>query len=322
MCLVALAIDQAQRFPLVVAANRDEYFKRPTARLAWWSPGDGLPDILSGRDLEAGGTWFGITAAGRMALLTNVREPGRNQPDAPSRGSLVPLWLAGEMSSDRYWPRAVIAGHNGFNLIAADFRMGECFYLSNRGDYPQRLERGLYGLSNAALDTPWPKVDRLKLRLRAALGEADTVGSLCESLFAALADREIPPDEQLPATGVPLAWERLLAPAMIRTPHQAYGTRCSTVMITERTKRRLITHVFERSFSVDSNLALVRHSVLDDWPPKYAANGSTGGPVTTQQQVSESSVAIDAAALTEPPVRKRVRSLLKPEPARRRRKPG
>ena len=93
MCLVAVAIDQHRRFPLVIAANRDEYYDRPTQRLGWWTPEGGGPDILGGRDLQAGGTWLGLTAAGRLALLTNVRAPEQHDPTAPSRGEIVPLWL-------------------------------------------------------------------------------------------------------------------------------------------------------------------------------------------------------------------------------------
>jgi hypothetical protein len=127
MCLVALAVDQDRRFPLVIAANRDEFHARPTSRLGWWTPGDGAPAILSGRDLSAGGTWLGLTAAGRLALVTNVRRPGVADPQAPSRGHIVPLWLRGDLSADRFWMRVALSGFNPFNLIAADFRRGEVF---------------------------------------------------------------------------------------------------------------------------------------------------------------------------------------------------
>src|SRR6218665_3447101 len=188
MCLLTVAIDQSRRFPLVIAGNRDEFFNRQAARLAWWSPGAGLPDILSGRDLHAGGSWLGLTAQGRLALLTNVRDPSRIDPNAPSRGEIVTRWLAGDLEADRFWMRTALSGYNGFNLIAADFQRGDCFYASNQRPNPVRLERGLYGLSNGALDTPWPKVEALKEATREALESSETVDALAARLFHALPD--------------------------------------------------------------------------------------------------------------------------------------
>ena len=138
MCLIALAIDQSARFPLVVASNRDEFFERPTARLGWWTPTPGAPDVLSGRDLQSGGTWLGVTAQGRMAMLTNVRGAAPHEPDAPSRGRIVIDWLAAREPTGDFWTRTALSGHNGFNLIAADFRRGECFWASNIDALPVR----------------------------------------------------------------------------------------------------------------------------------------------------------------------------------------
>lgn len=319
MCLVALAIDQSRRFPLVIATNRDEYFKRPATRLGWWSPGAGLPDILSGRDLEAGGTWLGLTAPGRLALLTNVRDPSRIDPQAPSRGEIVTRWLAGDTTTDRFWMRTALAGYNGFNLVAIDFLRGECFWASNHNAYPQRLERGLYGLSNASLDTAWPKVTALKNRVRDAMEEVDTVDALANHLFDALADRSTAPDHQLPSTGVSQEWERLLSAAFIRSPDNSYGTRCSTLVIAERVNKRLVTHVLERTFSPTGGMALLRRSLLKNWPPRYSED--TPVESTEQEAVLESELPAHAAA-TSPVVRKtRVRSLLKPETPRRKRQP-
>jgi uncharacterized protein with NRDE domain len=267
MCLVALALDQHRRFPLVIAANRDEFYLRPSTRLAWWTPLHEGPAILSGRDLESGGTWMGLTALGRLALLTNVREPGRNEVGAPSRGHIVAEWLAGREPVDRFWMRTALSGYNGFNLIAADFRLGECFWASNRGGLPRRLEGGVYGLSNAELDTPWPKVLSLKSRVRQALAQAASLDALAAELFEALADPDRPADAELPKTGVPLELERELAPAFIRTRDDRYGTRCSTLVITERIGRRLTTHVIERSFDPSSPAMLQRRTFLRDWPP-------------------------------------------------------
>jgi uncharacterized protein with NRDE domain len=310
MCLVALAIDQHRRFPLIVAGNRDEFFDRPAARLAWWTPDPGLPEILSGRDLHAGGAWLGLTASGRLALVTNIRRPGTADPAAPSRGSIVPLWLRGDLSADRFWMQVALSGHNPFNLIAADFRQGDCYWATSDEPAPRRLDRGLYGLSNAGLDTPWPKVEILKQRMREALVDADTVASLSSRLFAALADRAPADDDELPSTGVPLEWERQLSSAFVRSADQRYGTRCSTLVITERVNKRLVTHVFERTFPAAGGLALLRQSSLKDWPPKYSADGPTSSQT---EAVSESEV-----GESEPVRRIRVRSLLRPEVKRRR----
>lgn len=313
MCLVAIALDQSRRFPLVIAGNRDEFYKRPAARLSWWSPGAGMPDILGGRDLEAGGTWLGLTTQGRLGLITNVRDPQAKDPAAPSRGSIVTRWLAGDLTPDRFWMHTALSGYNGFNLIAADFLRGECFYASNLNANPVRLERGLYGLSNAALDTPWPKVVTLKDRMREAIDNSDTLDALSAQLFEALADRTPAPDELLPATGIAPELERALSSPFIRTPDTHYGTRCSTLVISERVNKRMVTHVLERTYSPTGGMALLRRSMLKDWPPRYSED--TPAAAVMQSAVTESEEGpVEAAAR-----RTRVRSLLRPEGTRRRR---
>jgi uncharacterized protein with NRDE domain len=318
MCLLTLALDQSRRFPLVVAANRDEFFKRPAARLGWWSPGAGLPDILGGRDLEAGGTWLGITAQGRMAMLTNVRAPGLNDPSAPSRGAIVQRWLAGDQSADRFWMHTALSGHNGFNLIAADFHRGECFFASNVDAHPVRLERGLYGLSNASLDTPWPKVELLKNRVRESVETSESVDELTARLFEALGDRSPAPDDRLPTTGIGREMEKALSSAFIRTPDMNYGTRCSTLIITERVSKRLVTHVLERSFSATGGMALLRRSVIKDWPPRYGDTVSEEAAAQGAVTESEENTAAEVYVARKT----RVRSLLKPEGSRRKRQPA
>jgi len=323
MCLVALAIDHNRRFPLVIAANRDEYFRRPAARLAWWTPEAGGPAILSGRDLESGGTWMGLTAEGRLAMVTNIRAPHTLDANAPSRGRIVPDWLSGRERTDRFWMRTALSGYNGFNLVAFDFRQGECFWAANNGQYPMRLDRGVHGLSNAALDTPWPKVELLKARLQAALDVSSSVDTLSVQLFAALADRTEAGDELLPETGVPQEIERMLSPAFIRSADGNYGTRCSTLIITEKVNRHLVTHVLERTFSA-SGVALLRRSMIKNWPPRYSLEDEATFKPSEQGVVSETELASDASAAAPPaPVaakRTRVRSLLKPEPSKRRKR--
>jgi uncharacterized protein with NRDE domain len=309
MCLVALAIDQSRRFPLVVASNRDEFFERPTARLAWWSPRPDAPAVLAGRDLESGGSWLGLTAQGRLAMLTNVRNGAPQDPGAPSRGRIVTDWLSAREETGDFWMRTALSGYNGFNLIAADFAHGECFFASNVNAQPKRLERGLFGLSNGELDARWPKVEALKAGMREAIDTEAPVEEFAAQLFALLADRTVAPDNDLPQTGIAIERERQLSPAFIRTPDQSYGTRCSTLVITERAGRSPITHVFERTFSASGAVALLRRSTLRNWPPRYTAGDAA--TAVEQGTVSESEVAPSGDAM-ESPRRTRVRTLLKP----------
>lgn len=268
MCLVALALDLNSRFPFVLAGNRDEFFAREAGRMGWWEQAGQAP-ILGGRDLQAGGTWLGLTAHGRLAVVTNYRQPRKDDKEAPSRGSIVPLWLKGHKAMHELWPQLAMSGHNGFNLLALDFAQGECFWASNTARFPKRLDRGLYGLSNGHLDSDWPKVNRLKAATRLAVQQSTTVDELSNALFEALADTHVPADDELPHTGISLEWERLLSPAFIRTPDGSYGTRCSTLVITERVNKRLVTHVFERTYASGARMALLRKVMLRNWPPRH-----------------------------------------------------
>lgn len=230
MCLIVFAWRAHPRFPLVVAANRDEFYGRPTAPAAFW---DDRPELLAGRDLSAGGTWLGVTRGGRFAAVTNVREPGRPPPEgAWSRGRLVAGFLAGDGSTAAYLDR--VSGDAdrfaGFNLLAGD---GDTLgWLSNRGDGARLLEPGVYGVSNALLDTPWPKVELGKADLRSVIASSAAGSATDEEmearLFASLARRDPAPDARLPATGVGTEFERALSSAFIATP--GYGTRSSTVL--------------------------------------------------------------------------------------------
>jgi len=222
MCLILLAWQVHPDYPLVVAANRDEFFARRTAAADFW---DDAPDVLAGRDLEAGGTWLGMARDGRFAALTNYRDPSRNMPDAPSRGELVSRFLAGRESPQAYLEllESSASRYNGFNLVFGD--LGEMRYFSNCGEREQALSPGVYGLSNHLLDTPWPKVARGKSALSVALQALPDQAPL----FALLEDDRIAPDEALPRTGVSLEWERLLSAAFIRSCD--YGTRSATVLL-------------------------------------------------------------------------------------------
>jgi uncharacterized protein with NRDE domain len=240
MCLALIAFAAHPRYRLIIAANRDEFHARPAAPAAWWAEG-----FLAGRDLKAGGTWLGIDRRGRVALLTNVRDPSRHDPGAPSRGGFVPRILASDAAPSESLPALVhdAAGYNGYNLIAGDG--GGLMWGSNRAAAPVGLDPGIYGVSNDLLDTPWPKVERTKTAFRrwCAAGADDLA-----PLFALLHDTERAPDAMLPATGVTLERERMLSSPFIVSPD--YGTRCSTVVTVRRDGA---AHFIERSFDPEGS---------------------------------------------------------------------
>lgn len=223
MCLIVFAYDLHADYRLVLAANRDEFFTRPTAPAYWW-PEEG---ILAGRDLQGGGSWLGLDRQGRMAAVTNVRNPRDIRPGGRSRGEMVPHFLAQSRSGPEFATALDAAAYPGFNLLLCDD--SDLTWHSNRAVTPRLLRPGVYALSNAALDTPWPKVLRAKKLLTPLLTEAKLEPA---ALLALLADTRQPDDAELPDTGVGREWERLLAPIFIRG--MEYGTRCSTVLLQHR----------------------------------------------------------------------------------------
>jgi uncharacterized protein with NRDE domain len=241
MCLILLAYRTHPAFDLVVAANRDEFFDRPSAAPCFWEE---APHLLAGRDLLAGGTWLGVTKQGRFGAITNYRDPASLRKDAPSRGRLVSDFLLGEESPLVYLERILKEAdrYNGFNLVLGD-REGICWY-SNRDGRILRLSPGIYGISNRLLDTPWPKVVKGKEMLEKSLQNADPPSP--EELFQILSDRTFPPDEMLPSTGVGLEWEKILSPLFIRS--STYGTRSSTVLFVGRDRRIIL---LDRTFGPD-----------------------------------------------------------------------
>ncbi|MGQ2980509.1 MAG: NRDE family protein [Polaromonas sp.] len=231
MCLIAFAIGASQRWPLVIAANRDEFLDRPTLPLARWTSEAGT-GIFSGRDLRAGGSWMGLTAAGRIAMLTNVRGPASLTGDR-SRGELVTRWLDSETDAATFMADIDGPAYGGFNLVLGDVHTAAWHWLSNKpgpGLESRVLPPGVYGLSNGALDTPWPKTLGLKKALHSALSAPDAQALEIE-LIAALRDRRRAGREDLPSTGVPLALEEALSSAFVDFPEHGYGTRCSTVLV-------------------------------------------------------------------------------------------
>ncbi len=222
MCLILVAWRCHPDFPLVVAANRDEFYARPSAPAGPWAED---PRVLGGRDLEAGGSWLGVRRDGRFAAVTNVREPG--VPKGPrSRGLLVGDFLLGGREAGDY-ARGIPAGdYSGFNLLVADGQA--LWYRSNRDGDARELAPGVYGVSNHLLDTPWPKLVTAKARFRAALEGLPETGPL----FGILADPETVPDEHLPRTGLSPEWERMLSAVFVRSA--TYGTRASTILTLDR----------------------------------------------------------------------------------------
>jgi uncharacterized protein with NRDE domain len=231
MCLIAFAIGASKRWPLLVAANRDEFLDRPTLPLARWTSDAGT-EIISGRDIRAGGTWMGLTAAGRIAMLTNVRGPA-SLTGEKSRGELVTGWLESAADAAGFMAGIDAQAYGGFNLVLGDFKSGAWHWLSNKpgpGLESHALKPGVYGLSNGALDTPWPKTLGLKKALHSALA-ASGEEALEQELMTALRDRRRAGREDLPSTGVPLALEEALSSAFVDFPEHGYGTRSSTVLL-------------------------------------------------------------------------------------------
>ena len=241
MCIILLAYKSHPVYPLILAANRDEFYERPTAVAHFWEDAAGL---LGGRDLERGGTWLGVTEAGRIAAITNFREPGQRVADAPSRGRLVSDFLHSHETPQAYLERlAIDAGqYNGFNLIVGDSQ--SLYYYSNRGPAPRALAPGVYGVSNHLLDTPWPKVAKGKEAFAEILFAGDALQP--DAIFRLLADRSRADDSCLPDTGMGLEVERYLSPLFITSP--VYGTRSSTVLLQDHENRMTF---IERTFTRD-----------------------------------------------------------------------
>ncbi len=241
MCLIFVAVDAHPEYRIVIAANRDEYYERPSAPACFWPE---APQLFAGRDLRGGGTWFGVSRTGRIAALTNYRDPEAMKAEAPSRGRLVSDFLLGREKPDAYLERVCSNArrYNGFSLLVG--QGADLYWCSNRASGVHALDPGIHGLSNHLLDTPWPKVERGKR----ALGDLLAEKSFCaEDLFRILLDRTPASDELLPDTGVGPELERMLSPIFIISP--GYGTRSSTVLLLDR--KGMFTFI-EKSFQCGS----------------------------------------------------------------------
>jgi uncharacterized protein with NRDE domain len=225
MCLIVFAWQVVPGMPLVAVSNRDEFYARPATPADWWTD---HPHVYAGRDLQGGGTWMGVTQDGRFAAVTNVRAPSEKRADAPSRGALVADYLTGRPTAQQYVAEIADRAHafNGFNLLVGDAK--SLIWFSNRGSDDERngrpLAPGVYGLSNATLDTPWPKVVRTKAQFASLLCQ----GAPEEAFFEMLTDTTLASDCRLPSTGISIERERALSAVCIESPD--YGTRASTVV--------------------------------------------------------------------------------------------
>lgn len=244
MCLILFAYKARPDSRFIVAANRDEFFSRPTAPMDFWHDNS---SILAGRDLKKGGTWLGINKNGKFAVLTNYRDPASNKNNPPSRGQIIKDYLASDKNADDFLAQLQkeADSFNGFNIVLSD---GEfLFWFSNKKGKPKQLTPGIYGLSNHLLNTPWPKIRKGTRALKKIIVNKKHLS--VDDLFHILESREIPDDSELPHTGVDLKWERILAPIFVESP--GYGTRSSSVMIINQNGHTLIS---ERSFNEKGNL--------------------------------------------------------------------
>ncbi|RJP84218.1 MAG: NRDE family protein [Desulfobacteraceae bacterium] len=252
MCLIVIAIQSHPDYPLVIAANRDEFYHRPTAPLSFW---EDSPDLLAGRDLQGHGTWLGVTTGGRLAAITNFRDPKAIDPRAISRGLLVSNFLASDISPEAYLKTIAHSRetYSGFNLVAGNIlnlnrdlkqRLSpELWWYSNKKKNDiLPVNPGIHAISNHLIDTPWPKTRKATDGIRKILASRKPVDP--EHIFNLLADTRRPQDTELPDTGVGLEWERLLSPVFVISP--AYGTRSSAVILVDRSGRLTF---FERTFS-------------------------------------------------------------------------
>jgi uncharacterized protein with NRDE domain len=224
MCIIFVAVEQHKDYSLIIAANRDEFYQRPTQPSDWW---DESPGLLAGKDLKAGGTWMGMSRAGKIAALTNIRNPAREQAEARSRGELVVNYLSCSTSEALFEQQLSDSreAYNGYNLLYGNVTRLQVY--NNHTNRFTPLAAGFHGLSNSALNTPWPKVRRGVTRLQEYISTATSLDY--DALFNLLQDNTPAAQHELPDTGVPLEWEQRLSSIFIASPD--YGTRSSTLLL-------------------------------------------------------------------------------------------
>jgi uncharacterized protein with NRDE domain len=222
MCLIVFANKFHPNYKLVFAANRDEFYERPTSQADFWKDN---PDLLAGKDLQAGGTWMGITRQGKFSAITNFRDLKNHNPEAPSRGKITLNFLINHIQPEEYYNslKPELNRFNGFNLILGNVE--SLYYFSNKKGGLEKINPGIHGISNALLNTPWPKVEKGKRQLEVLLKQNEVHPW---EVMSILYDTLKAKDENLPDTGVGIELERMLSPVFISS--EKYGTRCSTVV--------------------------------------------------------------------------------------------
>ncbi len=227
MCILFIAVKQHPQYPLIIAANRDEFYRRPTKPSGFWA---GLDGVLAGKDEQAGGTWMGVSHSGKVAALTNIRAPQTLMENARSRGELVLDYLVENVADTAYLAhlRKSAEAYNGYNLLYGNWHDLKVY--NNHTDTLEPLQSGFYGLSNADLNSPWPKINAGVQALEQHCQSQDELD--CETLFQLLRDESKAEDHLLPSTGVPYQWEKQLSSIFINTPE--YGTRSSTLLLVDR----------------------------------------------------------------------------------------
>ena len=255
MCTLVMSYLQHPDYPLIVASNRDEFYHRPTERASFWRD---HPNLLAGRDLQNGGTWLGITKSGRFSALTNVRDLHAIRTHAPSRGELVLSTLLhpdpDPAALHRIQPTAHL--YNGFNLVTGTLR--QLYYYSNVLNRSEPLHPGTYVMSNAFLNTPWPKSVKTKSRFEALIQEERlSSDDLSDKLFELMSDRETFPPEQLPDTGLSKEMEIRLSSTFIHTEN--YGTRCTTIMKVDQNGHTIFS---EKTYEQGQDAGTTTHEFL------------------------------------------------------------
>ncbi|MGF1636708.1 MAG: NRDE family protein [Cyclobacteriaceae bacterium] len=235
MCLIALAINSHPKYKLILAANRDEFYERPTTQAHWWAK---HPDVLAGKDLKSGGTWIGINKSLKWSAITNYRDPSQMQQKTTSRGHLVSNYLIESQKPEAYlsYVKTDAAKYNGFNLLAADAE--KCWYYSNMMGKVLPVDSGVHALSNHFLDTPWPKARQVQVGLEKLISK-DLVNP--DSLFELMMNKNQAADETLPDTGIDLELERKLSPVFIQ--FEKYGTRSTTVLLIDQHNESFFSEV-------------------------------------------------------------------------------
>lgn len=245
MCLIAFAKNVHPSYPLVLIANRDEFYSRPTRPAQFWDH-ENIPHLLAGKDLDGGGTWMGVTKSGFWAALTNYRDPNWKRENPPTRGNIVLGYLKSEIEPKTYlnWLQDHANDYMGFNTLIAEGT--EVYHYSNVNNVITTIGDGVHGVSNALLDTSWPKLERAKSALQKHLNNENIDKDV---LFRILADPTTAIDDDLPETGIPYKWEKAVSSIFINT--ESYGTRCSSVLLIQKSGA---IKFFERRFRPSSQI--------------------------------------------------------------------